>query len=89
MEAKTWKTRRPARVVVSISSGRERKPAPHSLDRPDDLQQIAQGTGEPVVVGDDDDISLTQMLKQFVEFGPFAHRPADLVREDAFAPCGA
>jgi len=59
------------------------------LDGLDDLQQVAQRAGEAVVFGHDDDIALAQVIEQPVQLRTAAHRPADLVSEDARAPGGA
>jgi hypothetical protein len=83
MEAKTWNVRRPAGVVVSMSSASERKPAPRSLIGVHDLEQVLERAREPVVLGHHHDVALAELVEEPVELGARAQRAADLVGEDA------
>jgi uncharacterized protein (DUF1778 family) len=52
------------------------------LDRIHDVEKVAQGTGEAVVLGDGDHVALAQLIEQAVQLGPAAGRAGDLVSED-------
>ena len=52
------------------------------LDRIYDVEKVAQGTGEAVVLGNGDHVALTQLIEQAVQLGPDAGRAGDLVGED-------
>lgn len=43
---------------------------------------MSQGTGEVVVLGDSDDVTLAQLIEQAVQLGPATRRAGDLVSED-------
>ena len=51
------------------------------LDRVHDIEKIAQRTGEAVILGDGDHVSLAQLIKQAVQLRPAAGRAGDLVSE--------
>ena len=51
------------------------------LDGVHDVQKVTQGTGETVVLSNDDHVALAQMIKQAVQLGPAAGRAGDLVSE--------
>jgi hypothetical protein len=52
------------------------------LDRVHDIEKVAQGTGEAVILGDGDHVALAQLIEQAVQLGPAAGRAGDLVSED-------
>ena len=83
MEAKTWNTRRPVEVVVSMSSARDRKPAPRSRIA-NDLQEIFQEPRQTVVLGDDHNIAVAKLVQHLVQLRSHALRPTDLVRKNLF-----
>ncbi len=52
------------------------------LDRVHDVEKVAKGTGEAVVLGDGDHVALAQLIEQAVQLRPAAGRAGDLVRKD-------
>ena len=52
------------------------------LDGVHDIEKVAQGSGQAVVLGDGDHVALAQLIEQAVQFGPAARRAGDLVGED-------
>lgn len=73
-------TRRRCRVDV-FRQGPEARTA--SLDDLDNVQQVAQGARQAVVLCDDDDIPLAELVEQTIKLRPLAQRATDLVGEDA------
>ena len=56
------------------------------LDGIHDVEKVAQGPGEAVVLGYGDHVALTQLIEQAVQLGPAAGRAGDLVGEDSLGP---
>ena len=52
------------------------------LDRVNDVEKVAQGTGKAVVLGNGDHVALAQLIEQAVQLGPAPRRAGDLVSED-------
>ena len=65
--------------------GKDRNPAA-ALDRVHDVEKIAQGTGEAVVLGDGDHVTLAQLIEQAVQLGPAAGRAVILSAKILSAP---
>lgn len=68
------------RGVDILSERPEARPA--CADRLDDLQQVAQGPGETVVLRHHDHVTGAKLIEQPPQLGPVADGTADLVRED-------
>lgn len=70
---------------VDVLGQRPEARAPR-LDRVHDVEKVAQGTGEAVILGDGDHVALAQLIKQAVQLGPAAGRAGDLVSKDPLGP---
>ena len=53
------------------------------LDDLNNVEQVAQGARQAVVLCDDDDIPVAELVEQTIKLRPLAQRAADLVGENA------
>ncbi len=67
---KTWKTRRPPGVVVSIPSWRERKPIPRLLQLPHQVDQVPHRPAQPVQSPHDESVPAPQVIDSLRELWP-------------------
>lgn len=79
MDGKTLKIRRPAGVVVSISSARERKPKPRLLMASTLSSRSSRERGEAVILGDNDHVAAAELVKQPVQLWPLPGCAADRI----------
>lgn len=50
------------------------------------VEKVAQGPRQAIILGDNDDITITQLIKKAIELGAFAQRSTDFVGEDPQCP---
>lgn len=56
------------------------------LDRVHDVEKVAQGASEAIILGDGDHVALAQLIEKAVQLGPASRGAGDFVGED---PLGA